>query len=807
MRHLKIILLAIFAICLLQTIAIQAKSVHLYDSRRPLPIDGALIVGKSHDGNTLFKLVSDEDGRFTIADENCTDSPLTLSIRRTGYRDLSFKVESCHKLADTLRMHSDANLNEVVVSQKRPLYTVKPDKFIYDVASDSTARLKNSLEIMENLPMIDVRRNGAISSMTDKRITFKLNGLKDPILGNGVSETLMAIPASALKQIEVKEKNEGDSGDIVEINIITKGRLEGYLGKLVSEAGDSQWRNMLWGLTKIKNLCINGNYAPIWFYGHKRTSDLDEYRYDSDELFNYKEHSYSSGYKCLGHSFELSTSYDIDDASMLSVRGRVIIKPNPHWSDSRTTEIFNRSGKQTAGYTNNTVNHPDDAEYQANVSYQTDHKKSNTPWYFYLGYEFYSRPTTLKEDSEYIIDSGLETAPELIENLYDYERREKQGYVTHTVATNYNITFNNKHTVNVDGQYRYRDESYDNRQTNYYNLAPNPYERLITYNTALKESYAYGNLSYAFTSSRWYATAGGLMQFYNHKITTSDESRNVDRNQLYFSPWASLSYVNSHNTKWQIGYSFRHSVAGLGAMNPYIQRNIAGQIKYGNPDIKAQSAHSIEMTVSGRIKKFNTGLTVGYSYADNMILQHRFLKDGILNITYGNLADRNMMWLSGYTSARISRNTFVRLRAKLEQIRYNAPRLNQKNNGWIFSANGYIEQELPLDLTLEVTGGFNTPWIYLQGKGGRNFNYGLSLYRSFLKRKLSVSASAYSFIPIYYNRRYVTSTDNYTCTTINRGFHASFELTLRYTFGRLNVRVKEPKKSISNDDIKSSYDN
>lgn len=210
--------------------------------------------------------------------------------------------------------------------------------------------------------------------------------------------------------------------------------------------------------------------------------------------------------------------------------------------------------------------------------------------------------------------------------------------------------------------------------------------------------------------------------------------------------------------------------------------------------------------MSGKIRTFNIGLNVGYSYSNDMILEHRFLKDGLLNITYGNLASRNMVQFSGFTSTRLSRSTFVRMRTNVEYIRYNAPSFRQKNEGWLFSANGYVEQELPLDLTLEVSAGFNTPWIYLQGKGGRNYNYGLSLYRSFFRRKLSVYASAYSFMPIFYSRRYVTTADNYISTKVNRGFHASFEVTLRYTFGKLNVRVKEPKKTISNDDIKSSYD-
>lgn len=117
-----------------------------------------------------------------------------------------------------------------------------------------------------------------------------------------------------------------------------------------------------------------------------------------------------------------------------------------------------------------------------------------------------------------------------------------------------------------------------------------------------------------------------------------------------------------------------------------------------------------------------------------------------------------------------------------------------------------IEQQLPLGFDVSATGGYNTPWIYLQGKGGENFYYSLRIDKSFSHKPLSLWIDANSFIPIHYTNRSETTSDGYYSLILSRSYHTEFSVGIRWRFGRLKAESKEVNKSIQHNDVKYDYD-
>ena len=94
----------------------------------------------------------------------------------------------------------------------------------------------------------------------------------------------------------------------------------------------------------------------------------------------------------------------------------------------------------------------------------------------------------------------------------------------------------------------------------------------------------------------------------------------------------------------------------------------------------------------------------------------------------------------------------------------------------------------------------------LQGKGSSFLGYSLSLNKSFLDKRLTLSAFASNFLEKY--QRYESHTEGagFRSDSWNRYPQASFGLSVSYRLGELKAlkaSVKKVARSITNDDVKS----
>ena len=123
-------------------------------------------------------------------------------------------------------------LQEVTVSAIRNKFHVKSDRYIYDVASDSALIGKSAFEALGRIPILNATIDGNISSMQGKNLVYKVNGLSSPMLTGDLQTALRSLKADYIKRIELKSDPTGNDPNTLEINIVTKGRLEGYQARL-----------------------------------------------------------------------------------------------------------------------------------------------------------------------------------------------------------------------------------------------------------------------------------------------------------------------------------------------------------------------------------------------------------------------------------------------------------------------------------------------------------------------------------------------------------------------------------------------
>jgi hypothetical protein len=768
---------------------LYGDNVIIADKELKTPISAAVVSVWIENSDVALKLISDDSGIVKIP-KNAT----RLTVRKLGYEEQKLNAR-IYSEGDTIFLEMGYILREVTVSAIRNKFHVKSDRYVYDVASDSALVGKSAFEALGRIPILNTTIDGHISSMQGKNLVYKVNGLSSLTFTGDLQTALRSLKADYIKRIELKSDPMGNNPNTLEINIVTKGRLEGYQANATTRLNDYSWRTSLWGLTKINKFCVSGSYYYMLNHDHKDKDYLEEMRGNSENQLSYVRETTNSGYRAHSNNAELSMSYDVDDYTIISAYGRILAKTNPYTSSHSNTVIRSENLLDLVAYNQSSKTTFDDKEYSANINFEKIYGENGENGKLFIGYDFYKRPNSSLQKVRY--DVTLCNDSSLLPQLEKYDRREFVDLTMHTAMTEYRWHFLRKHTIFANVMYRFRsDVDDDSLGTNIENIK-------------LKQHLLDGSLAYKFAVERFSLYCGVGVRSYNDRVTNSKygPEYSYSRRNLIWQPTLTMSFVPNSKQRYELSYSMTSLIPDISVMNPFVFQDEPTRVSYGNPGISPEKNQKLSLSANYNLNKLYFSTSISGGYASDVILKYSFL-DGknILNTTYDNIANRWNLGISSFLTWNITRKTSLRTNLSLDYIDYSSHRLNSSNSGVQFSGNVNLSQELPFGIYGELRGNYNTPWINFQGKGGTNYGYGVSLARNFLSNKLRVSLSAENFAPTYYSRTYTTLGEGYYQTRKSRRFHAYYSLTVSYSFGNLRARVKETETSISNTDIKSSYD-
>lgn len=91
----------------------------------------------------------------------------------------------------------------------------------------------------------------------------------------------------------------------------------------------------------------------------------------------------------------------------------------------------------------------------------------------------------------------------------------------------------------------------------------------------------------------------------------------------------------------------------------------------------------------------------------------------------------------------------------------------------------------------------------LQGKGSSFFSYGVNVNKSFLKKRLTLSAYANNFFKKYTSQSSTTQGPGFIRESEYRYSMQRFGVSVSYRIGELRASVKKAARTINNDDVKS----
>lgn len=783
------------------------------------------IVKKEAPANALKMLVTDMKGKFQEKVPGTGNFVMTISSigRNTIVKD--FTVKAGEKLVDfgTLYITDASNeLGQVEVVAQKPLVKADIDKIEYNVQDDPDSKSNSVLEMLRKVPLVTVDGEDNIKVNGSSSFKVYVNGKPNNMMSNNPTEVLKSMPANSIKHIEVitnpgpKYDAEGVGGIL---NIVTVGSgLEGYTATFSGNVSNMGAGGGLFGTVKSGKLTVSARYnynyndrPRSYSGGNRRTvGDVTEGSSDLDYDGSSKGHgNFQSG--------SMEASYEIDTLRLVSMSFGL-------WGGGNNSTSINNTLATAPGTSNELYRYVSDGRSKSSwysidggVDYQRMFHVKDRMFYLILSYKINTSPQTSDSYSTYNDMHAATDWEDFLKRLYDLNNDGSQNTTEHTFQADYTTPIGKIHTLEAGAKYILRDNSSEDDR----------YERQIgtTGDYVLDEEhsshYKHQNdilAAYMGYGLRVKKISGRLGVRYEH---TKQEvkyllGRGDDFNKNFDDvvPSASIGYKLTDMSNLRFGYNMRIYRPGIWYLNPYLNDSNPTNISQGNSHLDSEKSHSFNLSYSNFTQKFNINLSARYSFTNNSIeqvteqvkdteiegLQNPTGKE-VLYSTYQNIGKSRNASLSGYVNWNATSNT--RIYANLYgNYTYMEGANGLKNDGWNLFAYGGAQQSLPHDWRISLNIYGQTPWIMLQGKGSSFFDYGLSVNKSFLNKRLTLSAFASNFFKKYTSPTSSIEGVGFTQDSWNRYTRQRFGVSVSYRIGELKASVKKAARTISNDDVK-----
>jgi len=782
------------------------------------------IVRKEAPAHAVKMLVTDMKGKFQEKVPGTGNFVMTItSIGRSGIVK-DFTVKAGEKVVDfgTLYITDASNeLGQVEVVAQKPLVKADIDKIEYNVQDDPDSKSNSVLEMLRKVPLVTVDGEDNIKVNGSSSFKVYVNGKPNNMMSNNPTEVLKSMPANSIKHIEVitnpgpKYDAEGVGGIL---NIVTVGSgLEGYTATFSGNVSNMGGGGGLFGTVKSGKFTVSARYnynyndrPRSYSGGSQRTvGDITESSSNVDYSGSSKGHgNFQSG--------SMEASYEIDTLRLITMSFGLWGGGNNSNGMSNTLATMPGTGDELYRYVSNSRSKSSWYSIDGGIDYQRLFPVKDRMLTF--SYKINTRPESSDSYSDYNDMHAATDWKDFLKRLYDLNNDGSQNTTEHTFQADYTTPINKIHTLEAGAKYILRDNSSEDDRyqrevgtTGAYELDKEHSSHYKHQNDILAAYLGYG--------VRVKKISGRLGVRYEHTIQNvkyllgrgDDFKKNFDD----VVPSASIGYKLTDMSNLRFGYNMRIYRPGIWYLNPYLDDSNPTNISQGNSHLESEKSHSFNLSYSNFTQKFNINISARYSFTNNSIervttqmadteipgLQNPTGKE-VLYSTYQNIGKSKNASVSGYVNWNATSNT--RIYANLYgNYTYMEGANGLKNDGWNLFAYGGAQQSLPHDWRISLNIYGQTPWIMLQGKGSSFFDYGLSVNKSFLNKRLTLSAFASNFFKKYQHPTSSIEGFGFIQDSWNKYTRQRFGVSVSYRIGELKASVKKAARTISNDDVKS----
>lgn len=783
------------------------------------------IAKKETPERALKMMVTDMKGRFQ--EKVPGTGNFVLTITSVGRMPIvkNFTVEAGKKEVDFGTLYAVDATNELaqveVVAQK-PLVKADIDKIEYNVQDDPDSKSNSVLEMLRKVPLVTVDGEDNIKVNGSGSFKVYVNGRPNNMMSNNPTEVLKSMPANSIKHIEVitnpgpKYDAEGVGGIL---NIVTVGRgLEGYTATFSGNVSNRGIGTGLFGTVKSGKLTVSGRYnynyhdQPRGYSGGNRRTKGRITETSSDLNYN----GMSKGHGDF-QSGSMEASYEIDTLRLLSMSFGLWGGGHKNIGENNIRAIAPGTDNELYRYTSNIDGKSSWYSIDGSIDYQRLFRVKERMLTF--SYKINTRPQSSDSYSNYSDMHAAADWQDFLKRMHDQHNDGSQHTTEHTFQADYTTPIGKMHTLEVGTKYILRENSSENDRyertvgTDAYDFDKEHSSHYKHQNDILATYLGYG-LKVKRFSGRLGVRYEHTIQNVKFRLGKGDDFKEHFNDMV---PSASIGWKLTDMSNLQLSYNMRIFRPGIWHLNPYLNDSNPTYVSQGNPDLNSEKNHAFTLGYSNFTRSFNFNISMRYSFTNNSIenitelvsdrtlaekgLQNPTGKD-VLYSTYQNIGKNRTAGLNGYVNWNATSNTRIYTNF-YGSYNYMEDGRGLKNDGWSLFAYGGIQQSLPHDWRISLNMYGQTPWIMLQGRGSSFFDYSLSVNKSFLKKRFTLSAFASNFFKKYMNNDDTLEDNNFAQKNWNKFTHQRFGVSISYRIGELKASVKKTARTISNDDVKS----
>jgi hypothetical protein len=236
--------------------------------------DSTMIKGEITDGNGKFHFDALENGTYLLGITAMGQKPFT---------SVSLNIDDAHHEivlpAIILLPAKNVELNEVVITSKKPLIVQEIDKTVVNVEAMISSATSNTFEVLEKTPGVSVNSSGEISLNGRSGVLILIDGKNTYMSGQDLSSYLKSLPGGLLDKIELIDNPSAryDASGNAIINIrLKKNRTGGFQGSVSTGLSQGRYARNNDGV----NLNYNNKKVNLFAnlgYNYEKNYSLDHY--------------------------------------------------------------------------------------------------------------------------------------------------------------------------------------------------------------------------------------------------------------------------------------------------------------------------------------------------------------------------------------------------------------------------------------------------------------------------------------------------------------------------------------------------
>ena len=629
----RIFLIGIVTIFCQALTAQYSLSGTVLDANTSSPLEFAtVVVMNSNDGTHVTGTTTDLEGNFNF---ELTQAEVYIEISFMGFktktiRDITFEQGKANVGNVTISENS-LELEEVVLTAERSTTEFKLDKRVFNVGSDLSSTGASALEVLNNVPSVNVSIEGDISLRGAGGVQILING-KPTVLADESSNALGTITADMMEKVEVitnpsaKYEAEGSAG-IINI-VLKKNEKKGVNGSVSLNTGVPHNHSLGFSLNNRTN---KFNLFTQLGVGYRELpTDTENENIDlisgTSVLSTGEEFRNENFYNII-----LGSDYYIDERNVITLSGSFTyeVEDQPSqtnfilFENEETIDEWERSESTSAA--NPKLQY--ELQYKRDFEDNKDHQLLFSAIGNYFG----------KEQSSEFFNSD-------VNNTFSLPNQETETHFNegkYTFSLDYTKPYSDNWTLetgahylrnNVSNDFEVRNENEDGAF-----LVDPGLTNIFEYNQNVLGVYTTG----AYEGNIWGIKLG--LRVENTELNTlliNTDERN-DQNFTNLFPSLHSSYKLSERVSFQLGYSRRIFRPRLWDLNPFFNIRNNFNIRQGNPDLLPEFTDSYEIGAIFIYEDISFNTTVYHRYTTDKIERIFEFDDGVTITVPQNIGTSN----------------------------------------------------------------------------------------------------------------------------------------------------------------------